>query len=76
MEGLRHLLVLSLHGTLSAPLLAPSGFSWQYKSVCLCAGCGYLFILTLWIKGGMQIVSANLALTGHGQLAVTVTSAS
>lgn len=69
------LLVPSLHGKLSAPLLAPSGLSWQYKSVCLCAGCGYRSISALWSKGGMQIVSASLVCTGHSQLAGSVTSA-
>ena len=74
--GAKNLLVLSLHGELSSPLQAPSGFCWQYQSMCLCAGCGYRSISTLWIKGGMQIVSANLVLAGHSQPAVSVTSAS
>lgn len=72
----KDLLVLSLHGDLSCPLQGRSGFSWQYQSVCLCVGCGYLSISTLWMKGGMQIVSANLVLAGHSQPAVSVTSTS
>lgn len=75
--GAKDLLVLSLHGELLlSPLQARSGFSWWYQSMCLCAGCGYRSISALRIKGGMQIVSANLVLAGHSQPGVSVTSAS
>lgn len=42
----------------------------------LCAGCGYRSISSLRMKGGMQIVSANLVLAGHSQPAVSLTSTS